>query len=617
MSFQAVSALWWLPLLSGVVILLYLLKMRRKDLHVPATFLWPHQTADIRANAPFQRLRFSVLLLIQLLVLALLVIAIARPLRKTQGLNGRATVVVIDASASMTANDAQPSRFEIARKRVASIIDTMDVGDRLALIEAGAFTRVAFPLSNDKVIMRSSLAKLIPSNTACDVGEALRLAGALVGQREGGRIVVLSDGAFVPVTNFSAGKAEIVYESFGFSGRNLGITAIDSAETPGGTQLFVGVRNYDVAPMKSTLSLYADGKITDARNIVVPARQTLGQTLSVPPAARKVDARLVAQGDILKADDSATLYLKGAGSVRILLVSPGNLFLERALALEPNVRLDRAVAIPDYERADSSGEGRYDLVIFDGVQPVPVKASAVWSFGGVSAEMPVTDKGGMASRPRITNWKRDHPLLNHAEELETLLIEKAHNVEAKPEGRVLAEGSQGPLVVAGERDGQRLLYFGWNLLESDMPLRVAFPIIVSNAVAWLTGTERAIGGGIAVRTGQQFALAIPEGGAKTLALQKPDGERVSVDASSGLARLRMVDLVGDYTLTGLKSPVVLSANMLNEEEGDVAPHGALSISGRSVTAQGSSITLAELWRPIALLALLLLSLEWCVFARRS
>lgn len=617
MSFQAISALWWLPFLGGAIILLYLLKMRRKDMRVPATFLWPQYTADIRANAPFQKLRISLLLLIQLLVVSLLVLAIARPLRKTQGLHGRATVAVLDASASMTATDAQPSRYEVARRRIASIIDTMDAGDRFALIEAGSITKVVFPLSNDKAIMRSALAKLAPSNAPCDMGEALRLAGALVGQQEGGRIVILSDGAFSPVANFSAGKAEIVYDSTGFSGRNLGITALDSAETPKGTQIFVGVRNYDTAPMKAVLSLYADGQVSDARNIVVPPRQTLGQTLSVSPTAQKAEARIAAQGDIMKADDSAALYLKGAGGVRALLVSPGNLFLERAIALEPGVRLDKAAALPEYERAEAAGEGRYDLVIFDGVPPVPVKASAVWSFGGVSASMPVLEKGGLAARPRVSNWKRDHPVMKHAEELESLLIEKAHNVEAKPEGRVLMEGTQGALIVAGERDGQRTLYFGWNLLESDMPLRVAFPILVSAAINWLTGTERAAGGGMAVRTGQPFALPIPDGGAKTLSLQKPNGERVNVDASAGLARLRVADVVGDYALTGLKSPIVFTANLLNEDESDVAPQTALSVSGKSVTAQGSSISLAELWRPIALIALLLLSLEWYVFVRRS
>src|SRR4051794_17750311 len=111
MAFQSITALWWLVPLGGIIILLYLLKMRREDVRVPAVFLSPTPPADIRANAPFQKLRISLLLILQLLALTLLVCALANPLRQTRGLHGKATVVVLDASGSMGATDVAPSRF--------------------------------------------------------------------------------------------------------------------------------------------------------------------------------------------------------------------------------------------------------------------------------------------------------------------------------------------------------------------------------------------------------------------------------------------------------------------------------------------------------------------------
>jgi Ca-activated chloride channel homolog len=74
------SLLWALPLM-GIVVALYLMRMRRRDVVVPASFLWPPRTDEVRANAPFQRLRFSWLLLLQLLALALLVLALVWPAR--------------------------------------------------------------------------------------------------------------------------------------------------------------------------------------------------------------------------------------------------------------------------------------------------------------------------------------------------------------------------------------------------------------------------------------------------------------------------------------------------------------------------------------------------------
>src|SRR5579859_4887134 len=103
--------MFWLIPLAGVLILLYLLKMRRKELQVPARFLWPSMTYEIRANSLFQRLRFSWLLVLQLLALSLVVFAFARPQVKARSLTGEVSVLVIDASDTMSATDLKPNRL--------------------------------------------------------------------------------------------------------------------------------------------------------------------------------------------------------------------------------------------------------------------------------------------------------------------------------------------------------------------------------------------------------------------------------------------------------------------------------------------------------------------------
>src|SRR6476646_863622 len=110
MIFQNAAQLLWLLPLLGVIILLYLLKMKRRELRVPATFLWPAKTEEVRANSLFQRLRFSWLMVLQILALALVIAALARPQTIQRGLAGKVTVLVIDASASMGSTDISPSR---------------------------------------------------------------------------------------------------------------------------------------------------------------------------------------------------------------------------------------------------------------------------------------------------------------------------------------------------------------------------------------------------------------------------------------------------------------------------------------------------------------------------
>ncbi len=613
---QFADMLWWLAPLGGAIILLYLLKMRRRDVRVPAVFLWPKLTADVRANAPIQKLRITLLLILQLLTVILLVVGLANPLLHERGLRGRTTVLILDASASMGATDVQPTRFEDARKHIDAVIASLGNGDRCALIEAGNDTRAIFPLTSDKARMRAALSRLHATDSPNDMGEALRLAAALVGQIPGSRIVVFSDGSFPAVTNFSPGKASLLFEKIGTSSKNVAITAMDAGTSPDGSfQLFAGIHNYDSRTVTTTATFQVDGKIADSRALTIPAGQTLGQTLKVSGTARRADVQLSTPGDILPADDHASLYLQGAGSIHVLLVSPGDFFLERALALEPSITLDKAGAVPSTELAGSPGDGGYDLVIFDGVPALAVKAPAVWSFGEDGPGIPAT-ASGTSQHPGIVAWKRDDPLLRYAS-LQNLLIEKAAKVQATEYGRVLATGTDGPLIIASDHGGRKALFVGWSLLDSDFPLRTAFPIFVDNAVHWLTdagsGTATV---GLNVHAGQPFNLPAPSPG-DVLTLNLPDGEVQNLDTSSGVATVRANDRVGIYTVTGKSYHKDIAVNLLDETESDVQPRLSLDLSGQTVAAHTSMLTLVDTWRLLVLLAVALLALEWWVFVKRS
>ena len=190
MEMQSAALLWWLAPTAGAIILLYLLKMRRKDVRVPAVFLWPKLTADVRANAPIQKLRITLLLILQLLTVLLLVFGLANPLLRERGLRGKTTVLILDASASMGATDVHPTRFEDARQHIEAVISSLGTSDRCALIEAGNDTRAIFPLTADKARMRAALSRLHATDSPNNMGEALRLAAALVGQEPGSRIEI-------------------------------------------------------------------------------------------------------------------------------------------------------------------------------------------------------------------------------------------------------------------------------------------------------------------------------------------------------------------------------------------------------------------------------------------
>ena len=116
------------------IIALYFLRIRRPTRTVSALHLWPDEIRDRQANVPWQRLRFSWLLLLQLLVAAFLVAAAIQPALPARASLASHTIVLLDASASMQAKDVQPSRIDEAKRQVGSSIKPFIYG---AFIESG------------------------------------------------------------------------------------------------------------------------------------------------------------------------------------------------------------------------------------------------------------------------------------------------------------------------------------------------------------------------------------------------------------------------------------------------------------------------------------------------
>lgn len=606
MSFQNPAALFWLVPLAGIVVLLYLLKMKRRDVRVPATFLWPAQVDEVRANALFQRLRPNWLLFLQLLALSLAVLAMAKPQTYQRGLSGAVTVLVVDSSASMGAIDVKPSRLEEAKRLAREAIQSARPSDRFALIEAGPTPRVIFPLGNDTPRQLRALDQIHATDAETDVGEAMRLASALVGGVEGARIVLLSDGDFEPIRNFSRGKAAVVYRRIGSYDDNLAINAVGLADSPAGKQVFCGVRNDSSKPMEGTLTLYADGRPFDSiRTGGIAPHAPFGRTIAVPAGAKVIEAKLEAP-DILKSDNYAVCLVDPGASLRVLLVSRGNPFLEKALALDPRVTLERAAEVPPEDRG--VGRGRYDLVVFDGIPEVPVKARGVLTFGAAGPASPVVDHGTAKSGAFVSS---EAVALMKGVDLSGVFLEKQHQVTPKGVGESLAQNRVGPLVVAAKTPNLAQVYVAFEPLQSDFPLQVGFPIFIANVLDYVGNGVAA--DAMAVKAGVPFSLPLLGGATLT----DPEGSRHELKPTGASLIVREVDRVGVYTLDAGGKRRTLYSYLRSERESNVAPVTELKLGGGQVKESQSPLRYADFWQPLALVCLVVLAGEWWLFARKS
>ena len=202
---------WWqwaiLAAVPPAIVLLYFLKLKRRPLEVPSTYLWHKSVEDLHVNSIWQRLRNNLLLYLQLAVVLLIVLAVLRPSWQALRLSGSRLVLLIDNSASMQATDVKPSRLEEAKRRVGELIDQMHSGDSAMLISFSDTARVEQNFTDNRQQLREALAAIKPSQHSTNLSEALKLAAGLVnpGQANenstdirvaGTKLFIFSDGRF-------------------------------------------------------------------------------------------------------------------------------------------------------------------------------------------------------------------------------------------------------------------------------------------------------------------------------------------------------------------------------------------------------------------------------------
>jgi Ca-activated chloride channel family protein len=586
---------FWFALLAIPIVLLYLLRLRRRAQPVSSTLLWRRAILDREANTLWQRLRRNVLLFLQLATLAFLIFALARPYLQAPGGPSRQVIVLLDASASMQATDVRPSRFEAARAQVRALIETLGGEDRMTLIAVDGTPRALSALTNDKVQLRAALDALRPTLSAANWGAAVALAAAVGAGGEESTTFVFSDGANADDLALLPGAARFI--PVGESGDNLALSTLALRRARDGLAALVRVTNHGLRDEQALVAVRAEEALIDARTIDVPAGSAVEWTIrDIPPDARWVQAGIEkARYNLLAADDIA--YAINAANVarRALLVTPGNLFLEQALAALPGLRTTRVAApLPAVEG--------YDLYVLDGVSatlPAGANALLIGAQGVFTPTAIFSDTAYVRSAP--------HPIARDLD-WRMVSVRDAYRLAAPDWLRPVVEGQGGPLVLAGESaDGAfgRVVALAFDLRRSDLPLQIAFPILIANSVAWLAPPQ-GLDIPLSVQPGE--VVALPAGARVTL----PSGETVTL----GIQGFAQTEQPGVYAFEAGQVQGAFAVNFFNVAESRIAPNPNLT-AGQSSPASAAEAQVAqrELWHILAALALALLAIEWWVYQR--
>lgn len=661
-------------LFTPAVIGMYLLKLRRDETVVPSTLLWSRLVADVEANAPWQKLRRTLLLLLQLLLVVILALLAARPfLERPAGL-ARDVVLVIDTSASMGATDVLPNRLAVAKAAAVAALHDLPTGGKVSVIAADRSARIVVNETTDLGRVRQALDGIVPTSTHGDLGDALELAAKLAARSGDAQILVATDGALATPPRGIV-PARITVLPVGRERRNQAIVAmaVRTAASAVTRSVFVSVANLDLERASRRLEVWGDGALIEVRDLSLDPQARSDVVIDdVPRGVGTLEVRLVGADptlsgapDQLAVDDHAWAVIPPDRKRLILVVGPGDPYLETALSYLPNTELF-GVTATEYGPTTDRKDGRpWDLVIFEGALPAALPRAPILAIAP-GATSPLGEMTGTLTNPGIGSLNPDEPILRYVD-LSTTHIAAAERFVLPEWARTVIPGPSGaPLLYAGLRAGLPTAVMAFEPRRSDLPLQVAFPILLANLTGELLGGSTAPAE--AVQPGTPVTLTIPQG-ATGLAVTRPDGSVVELVPGSGLAAsvtFAGTDLPGVYVVTphlpaagsaapsgttapsqaaassgspagsappvDPNAPARFAVDLFDVNESTIAPGSAANIEALGVVATasaspGSSAATGatatttrptardELWVPIVLLVLIALCIEWAVYHR--
>ena len=659
------------------VIAMYLLKLRREETVVPSTLLWSRLVSDVEANAPWQRLRRSLLLLVQLLLVIALALLAARPfLERPAGL-ARDLVLVIDASASMGATDVVPNRLGAAKEAAIGALRELPNGGKVSVIAAGRSARVVATGSSDLGRIRQAIESIDVTTSTGDLGDALRLASALAARSGDAEIVVATDAALATPPTAKI-DAPVRVLQVGRERRNQAIVALAIRAAPSGLtkSAFVSVANLDDRQAKRRLEVYADGGLIDTRDLYIdPLARADIVVDDITQQNRRVvsviDVRLVddpdedASGDVLAVDDRAWTIVPSDRLRRVLLVSAGDPYLETALSYLPNTEL---YGVDPSTYGPATHTEKFDLIVFDAWLPATLPTNPILAIAP-DRSTPLGDVTGTLTGPSIGSLDPQEPILRYVD-LSTAHIAEARKLVLPEWARTVIPGPAGsPLLYAGDRAGLRTAVLAFEPRRSDLPLQVAFPILIANLAGELMGASS--GPSDPVKPGDPVTLAVPAG-ATGIIVTRPNGTSVELvpgTVGGSAVTFSQTDELGVYTVAPIagvatsgsaaspstsvapsasvapptsaeasgtpaarpeaSSPYRFAVDLFEVTESNIAPGNPATIAALG-TATGASPSASpgtapqsaerprardELWWPIALIAVGVLCVEWAVYQR--
>ncbi len=597
----------------GVVLLLHFRKPRKTH-WVPDLRLWKDiEIGSMQRKSIFRLIKRNRLLILQILLLAAVVLALARPLITFWGAPSRTLLLVVDCSASMTALEDGVPRFNLAREKALDLIKDARDSDTILLVQARPRMRLDTYTGSEKAALRDAINTMTATHASVDINRTVTTAVSSLEDTQSVEIYIISDGTQAPTGLNTLPGVNVHTVSVGKTGDNVAITNLSVRENPFSAydrQAFCEIENLSDRLYVFPLEIFMDETVLATETIRLEPNQRKRIIADVPAGADGILHAVIKTEDAMAIDNEAFAVLD-PHSVSVLLGTTGNIFLEKALQVNPQIALE--VLKPEECSPERLAEG-YDVIVFDGFQPPDLPPGNYFLIGSESGR--TSGRRSLRAIRNLSFPRPEHTIIAFVDPA-GISIDRAFPLKTSPSDAVILEGDGQPLLAVNETGVYRTVKMGFDIRDSSLPLTYAFPVLVSNIIGWLDPDTA--GPGNQAAAGSAVRLRLPDYDAsKNVAVVTPDGGTLHVTTDKGILSFVETESTGIYTVRQDGAIKRFAVNLFSESESDIRPvEGIKDTKPRSPDRPSAAGTGREAWRWLLLASLFLLALEWSQYQRTA
>ena len=588
--------LWPLFLLITIplLILLYILKRKYREEVISSTLLWNEVYKNTRANTPWEKLRKNIMLLLQIIILLLLILSLMRPFLNFGGKTYKNIILVIDNTASMSAEYGDGTRLDEAKKLAKEFLASTKDDTNTYIIAFDGNSNLLQNGDFDKEVSNDIISSISQSYNSGDINETLSFVKAIgEGIEEDYEVIAITD------KDFSLGDVNGKIVSLANSGVNASIDNISHKFLEDSVRVIATITNRGTGDYQGDFSLYDGEELISVEALDLKEGENKTLTFDLSSIKSETLRGELSRKDMIAGDNTYNHVVGKKKVNKVLIVTEQNLFLEKAFSNIQNTEVYKTNNTSNLTSADN-----YDLYVFDGVTPdiIPSKGSILFINPSSNEFFNVTSggEGGEAKAVigEVSKYLEDT----------TFTAAKYNSIEIPYYGKGFLNIDEDFIGFKGEVDGRKIAALSFDLHNSDFPLKKEFPILmyelgenlISSGMVYSSNYkagEKIIAKGLSLDS--NITLTYPNGDTEEIT----SGDEIKEDSQIGVYRLETQD-----------EKELFSVNFPSEKEGNTNVSN-ISESENVVSSKADLKRGLNLYPLIIILAIAVVAFEWIMYKR--